>query len=173
MKINDLIIESLVFEIRLTMREALSEAITDYFAQILAKLRRAEELSHDEVQRVSSLIAGIKVLSVPQYRQAMTRSDIGINPNSARELHDLLVKIPKDGKLDRLTDEVFQALSKIAPSIFKKELEEIEALNRAPKQEHEHQVNKLAALFAKIYQAFNKTKTAAANNKLTPQEHLV
>lgn len=168
MKIQDLVIESLLFEIRLEVRRVLAESISDYFSQFLSKVKHGDDPSDKELEQISALVAGMKVLSIPQYRQAITKDDIGVNPNSAKELFDLLNGIPRDGKLNTLTVKVFDSLKTIAPSIFKKELEEITAMRGATKQERDAIIAKLNVFATKVGQSFNKAKTAASSEASAP-----
>lgn len=163
MKLRDLIIESMLFEVRLQFQEILGESITDYLGQIMVRLKKGDDLTDDELEQVAALLAGMKVLSIPQYRQAMTKNDIGINPNSVTDLYNLLNKIPRDGKFDALTKQVFHALQTIAPSIFKKELTDIKELSGATREERDQVIAKLNSMFTKINQAFSKAKTATSS----------
>lgn len=168
MKLRDLVIETQIFELRVQIGEVLVESISDYLQTTLAQLRNGKERFVDsegkpteEATRLASILSGMKVLSIPNYRNAMTREDIGINPNSAKELSDLLAKIPRDGKLDKLTANVFSAIEKIAPSVYKKKLEEIISIHDADKASREKVINDIEAMSTNINKAYQKIKTVS------------
>lgn len=160
MLIKDLVVESMIFELRIQVKEVLTEAINDYLSMQISKLKRGDDLSDEELSNLAAIIATMKVLSVPQYRQAITKNDIGMDPNSAKDLFDFLKNIPRDGKFSTLTTKVFTSLKAIAPSIFKQELEDISAMRGATKQDRDQIINKVSSIATKIDQTFNKIKVS-------------
>lgn len=165
MKLRHLVTESLIFEIRKLTQAMLAEAITDYLSTAIAKLKAKKNSSLDQsevdLDQLASIMAGMKVLGTKEYRQAMTKDDLGIDPNNAEDLYKVLSSIPKDGKnIPKLTHEVFSALKELAPKVFKTERE---ALNGLGSEDRDQTIAKISTFASKVNQAFSKTKTASTS----------
>lgn len=159
MKLRNLNEEIAIYELRKEISEVLAESISDYLATSLAQLKHEKDVDLD---RLAEIVAGLKVLAKPEHRETMTKDDIGINPNSFKELFDLLKSVPKDGKNPpKLVNDVFTALKAVAPSLHKKTREELEVLKSGEKAERDQMINKLTAFFTKANQLFMKLKTRA------------
>ena len=105
MKLRDLTNSTMLFELRRAVADVLSESIVEYLSMITAMLKngKPEELFAKDnpkvdIEQLAAMITGLKVLSNPDYRKAITDEDIGFNPSSAKDFFHLLDSIPKDGK---------------------------------------------------------------------------
>jgi len=173
MKIRDLNDETMLFELRRSVDEVLSESIIEYLSMINAQLKskkREELFSGDKplinLDQLASIVAGVKVLGNKTYRQAMTKDDIGINPNSSHQLLDLLDSIPKDGKgVPKLTDQVFYALKHVAPGVFKTEAEKLKLLSTKDDGARNRAISDFSAFVTKVSQLFNKVKTISSGDE--------
>jgi len=163
MKLNDLNLEVALFEARVQVSQILSESIIDYFALVIARLRGKSEAHGLDIDQLSDIIAGLKVLIDDDHREALTKTELGINPNSYREFLDLLKAIPKDGKsFPQKVHEVFAALKSIAPSLFKKTREELKALESGSKAEFHKAVDKISAFATLVNQMFHRINSLAS-----------
>lgn len=172
MKLQEIIYESTSTALRKEVVEVLSESIIEYFGTTLAKLKGAhpEEVFSDQnpkrvsLEDVAKMITALKVISKKEYRGAMTKDDIGINPNSARDVFSLLDAVKKDGQNDRNTKEVMDTLAHLAPSMYRRELEALKDLKLDDDAKRKQAVQKLEAFMLKASQFFQKLKTNANSN---------
>jgi hypothetical protein len=142
----------------------ISESITDYFAVQLSKLKNkpTDELFDGsdkfDIEQLAKVITALKVLSNKDYRSVMSREDIGIHPNSAKELFKFLDTVEKSGKNDRDTEMVFNALKQLAPSMYRKELEALEKLKNKDSTIKQEAVKKIEELAKRVNEMFKKLK---------------
>lgn len=174
MKLSDLIIESKLSELRAKIPTLLAESLSEYLAVTLSKLKnkKSDELFKDEknplvdLDRLATYITGLKILGNSQYRSAITKDDIGINPGDVTELFKLLDTIPKEeSKIVKEVDDVFDALKSLSPAMFKKERERLDSLKDDESPEKEDVIKKLSAFSLKINQIFSKSKQATVNQQ--------
>jgi len=167
MKIRELVPSSARFEVRKALEEKLSEAINKHLNNAVIALKSRDETDATDkgvdLDQLASLIAGLKVLSKDTYRSAMTKDDIGINPNNAKELFGLLDKVPDkaQAKLSGPSAEVFTALAALAPSLLKKERDELAGLLDKDANKRRAAVNQLHAFATKVDQMYSKAHTSA------------
>jgi Cu/Ag efflux protein CusF len=130
--------------------ETLTEAVNAHLQAAASVLGRRSSSDADlkgiDIGELASIVASLKALSKAEYRDSMTKDDIGINPRSAKDLFTFFDKIPSSekGKLTGLPKEVVTALSKLVPSVNKSELEKY-----------------LKAVAQKIDLSYDKIKSAA------------
>lgn len=79
--------------------EVLLEDINRHLLTAVAMLKHrkpGEEKSTKglDFDTLAMLITGLKIISKEDYRSAMTKDDVGINPNNFKELLDLLNQVP-------------------------------------------------------------------------------
>lgn len=175
MLLRDFVTESAIAELRVRVKDKLSESINDYMAVTIAQLKnkKPEELFKGSnpminLENLASIIAGLKVISNREYRGAMTAKDIGINPNSAKELYKLLDDVAKDGKNPKDVEDVFRALKTMAPTMYKKEVEALEDLKSEDDAKRKEAITSLVTFATKIGQTFGKIKAAAQSGKSAP-----
>jgi hypothetical protein len=175
MKLRDLNESTMLFEIRHSIANILSESINEYLSQIVALLKNSkqEELFDKEnpkidLEQLASMITGLKVLSNPDYRKAMTDEDIGFNPSSAKDFFHMLDSIPKDGKnIPKLTDRAFVALKSLAPSLYQKEYDAAQELKDGDEEQVKAGIKRLDTLSNKVSQMFNLLKSKAQSKSST------
>ena len=156
MKLHQLSTEVALFEIRAQVGTLLSESISDYLATTLAQLKNDKQVDLD---KLAEILSGLKILGKADYRESLTKDDLGINPNSFKELFQLLNSITKDVKdMPKMTAEVFTSLKSIAPSIFKKTRAELEILEKGTKSAKQQQIQQMQAFATKVNQMFYKLK---------------
>ena len=173
MKLGMLNLNVMLFELRAQIGELLAESISDYLSLVVARLKSKtkEELFLPgayklDLDQLAEVIAGLKILSNAEHRETMTKDDIGINPNSYKDLYTLLKSVPRDGKnLPRLTGDVFTALKGIAPSIFKKTRQELEILETGSTGERKNLIDKISKFSTEINQMFYKVKHGVTQPK--------
>jgi len=170
MKIRELVISSARFELRKLVQEKLAEAINKHFTSTVAALKaRDDEDTSDRginLDQLATIIAGLKVIGKSEYRDVMTKDDIGINPNNARELFSLLDKVPDkpQAELAGTQAEVFSSLAALAPSLLKKERAELALLTDKDANKRRTAVNQLSAFASKVDSMYNKVHTAATED---------
>lgn len=175
MKLRDLSNSTLIFEVRQSLVVLLSESISDYMSTVLAKLKakKPEELFDGDkpeisLDRLASLVAGLKVLGTSSYRQAMTKDDLGIDPNNVKDFAKLLDSIPRDGKnIPQLTVAVFTALKVIAPKIFKTEREAMDKLKSDQASERTAKIADLQKFSDQVNKIFKSVREKSTASKST------
>jgi hypothetical protein len=168
-KLTEVINESVATQVRGAVVEVLSESIVDFLGVTLAKLKHKHpeevfsEHNPDKVslEELAKMITALKVISRKEYRSAITHEDVGINPNSAREVFKLLDDVKKDGKTEKNVSKVFDSLSGLAPSIYRKELQQLKQLE-IDGEEHDQAVTELEKFMLKVGQFFTKLKAGTA-----------
>jgi len=166
MKLRDLVVESMIFDLRVQVGAVLGESVADYLSTAVAVLRakKPEEIFGDspkiDLEQMAKIITGLKVLSNKEYRDSITKDDVGLNVQSAKEVFDMLNNVPKDGKnVPKTTDDIFTALKGLVPSLYKKELEKLEQLKDGDESDRKKEIDDLAALTTKVGQMFQSIKS--------------
>lgn len=163
MKLRNLSPQIALYELREKIGSLLAESISDYFALTTVKLKNEKEV---DIDQLAEIISGLKVIGNPDYRESMTKADIGINPNNVKELFNTLDSITKDGTgMPRQTVDVFVALKAITPSLYKKTRAELEVLEKGTKAQKTEEINKIQAFATKVNQLFYKLKHGAVQPK--------
>jgi hypothetical protein len=147
--------------------ETLTEAVNAHLQAAAAVLGRRSSSDADlkgiDIGELASIVASLKALSKAEYRDSMTKDDIGINPRSAKDLFMFFDKIPSSekGKLTGLPKEVVTALSKLVPTVNKSELEALTKLGSHDLDERRGAEKYLKAVAQKIDLSYDKIKSAA------------
>lgn len=144
----------------------LSESIVDFLGATLAKLKHAhpEEVFSEHnpdkvsIEELAKLITGLKIISNKDHREVITKDDVGINPNSAREVFQLLDDVKKDGKHDKDVMKIFGKLADLSPSIYNRELDKLKVLKKDG-DAHDAALMELEKFMLKVSQMFQKLKT--------------
>jgi len=173
MKLKEFLVESALIEVRAHIRDNLFENINDYLSLTLAKLnnKKPQDLfkagSPDEINldHLAMIIAGLKVVANPDFRAGLTKQDIGINPNDAKDLFNLLNQVDKQGKDQGAVINVFKAVCKLAPQGLKNERAKLDIFKTGDDAERKHEAQELQKLVVKVGQMFNKIRTAANSTR--------
>lgn len=167
MKIRELVTSSAQFELRKAIEQKLAESVNKHLSNAVVALKsRGDDDATDkgiDIDQLASIIAGLKVLGKKEYRGAMTKDDIGINPNNAKELFSLLDKVPDkpQAELAGVQKEVFTALAALAPSLLKKEREELAQLTDKDPNKRRAGVQALSSFAAKVDSMYRQLHTSA------------
>ena len=113
-------------------------------------LDKADQL---DLEQLADIITAIKLLTNADYREVMTKQDIGIDSTSASELLKMLDSIPDDPtkKLSTTTRDFVRSVALMSKSLRAKELEGLKALvstDRVKRQAAQAELNKLATLIS-------------------------
>lgn len=113
-------------------------------------LDKAEKL---DLEQLADIITAIKLLTNADYRQAMTKQDVGIDPNNARDLLKMLDTIPSDPakQLPSSTRSFVRTVALMSKSLRAKELEALKALvstDASKRQAAQAELGKLASMVA-------------------------
>jgi hypothetical protein len=173
MKLKEFIIESAIVSVKEHVRDHLLENVNEYLSAVFAKLnnKKPQDLfklndpNAIDLDHLASILTGLKVLAEPDYRVSLTKRDVGINPNDAKELFNLLNLIDRQGKDPDQIKNVFTALCKIAPGALKQQRQEIEILKTGDDAERKHEVQALQKFMIKISQMFGKIRTASQGTR--------
>lgn len=167
MKIRDLVAESAAYEVRKLVEQKLLESVSKHLSSIAAALKARKDDNADmmgvDPEQLANIITGLKVIGKKEYRDVITKDDIGINPTNAKELFSLLDKVPDkaQAKLDKSSADIFRALSSLAQSLSKKDQEDIEMLGSDDEAKRRSAVNKLSSFASKVDQMYNQVKNVA------------
>lgn len=158
MKLKHLLTEAAIVELRDVLSEALLESVTDYLATTTAMLKNGKQV---DLEKLAIIITALQVFGKSDFRQSMTRDDIGINPNDFKQLYLVLNSITRDGKnLPKLTDEVLTAIKSVAPSLYKKNLSDLKSYESGSKSQQAEIAKKVTAFMMKANQMFYKIKSS-------------
>lgn len=159
----------MIFELRREVGNVLSESIVEYFSTVIAHLKSKEH--HDlfnkeapliKLDQLASIIAGLRILADHELRSNLTQDDVRINPNSSRQLFNLLDSITKNGKgVPKLTLDVFKSLAEVFPRRFTEEKERLKALKSKNESERNKAISDLERLADKVGMMFNKVRSIA------------
>lgn len=147
--------------------ESLTESVNAHLQAAATVLGRRSATDADlkgiDVTELASIVASLKALAKAEYRDSMTKDDIGINPRSAKDLFTFFDKIPSSekGKLTGLPKEVVGALTKLVPSVNRNELEALNKLGSHDLDERRGAEKYLKAVAQKIEVSYDKIKSAA------------
>lgn len=168
MKLRELNTETTLFELRCEIKNKLSEAINKHLQTAAAQLSNRgatdKSLKGIDIDQLASIIAGMKVLSKNEYRDAMTKDDIGINLRNSKEFFSMLDQIPDApaSELTGLSKEVINSLTHVAPSIKRAELVQLNKLISNDPAERKGAEAYLKAIALKIDGMYAKIKTLAS-----------
>jgi hypothetical protein len=120
-----------------------------------------DKLEKFDFEQLADVITAIKLLTNSDNRQAMTRGDIGIDPNNSEELLKMLDTIPSDPSraLPGATKEIIKAIALMSKSTRAKELEALKKLVGPKSPEREKAVEALQMLANQVIKAIDKLKT--------------
>ena len=173
MLLKEFVISSAIYETKNLIRDSLYESINDYLSMTSAQLKtkkpqdvfkegdpKAVDLDH-----LALIVTGLKIISNPDYRAGITKRDVGVNVNDAKELFNLLNQVDKFGKDQPAIANVFKALCNLAKPALKKQREELEILKVGDDAQRKHTIQELDKLISKASQMFNKIKTSANSTR--------
>ena len=167
MKLNQLVLESAIHD----FRSKLNEDINQYLSLALGKIKNKspEEVFDPKdpksvsLDQLANVIVSLKILSNSDYRQSMTRRDVGINPNSAKEVFKLLTDIDKEGKDPVYVKKVIKALTALAPTAVQKQRKELEDLKSEDEAIRRKAIQKIEQFLHKVSQSYGKMKASIKN----------
>lgn len=170
MKLKDFILEAAIVEARNLI---LLETVNDYLSLVAAQIKNKKpaDLFKDgdpkalDLDHLALIVTGLKIVSNPDYRGAVTKKDIGINPNDAKELFNVLNQVDKMGKDDQAVTNVFKALCKLAPQGLKKERAELDVFKTGSDAERNHELQELQKLVTKVSQMFSKLRASSQTTR--------
>jgi|ERR1035437_478613 hypothetical protein len=172
MLLKEFVVQSAIFEARNYIRDNLIENVNDYLSLTLAKLnnKKPEDTAkgkpdYIDLGHLAVIVTGLKILANPDYRTGLTKQDVGINPNDAKELFAVLNKVDKDGKDPEDVLNVFIALCKLAPAAAKKQRAELEIFQTGDDAERKHAAQELQRLIIKVGQMFNKLRASSTTTR--------
>jgi len=172
MKLKEFLVESALVEAKAYIRDNLFENVNDYLSLTLTKInnKKPQDLFKAgpdmlDLDHLAMIITGLKIVSNPDYRAGLTKQDVGINPNDAKELFNLLNQVDKQGKDQSSVMNVFKALCKLAPQGLKNERTKLDIFKTGDDAERKHEAQELQKLVVKVGQMFNKIRTAANSTR--------
>lgn len=169
MKLKEFIVESALIEVRSYVANNLFEDVNQYLSLTLAKLKnkKPEEAFKDgdrnavDLDHLTSIVVGLKVLANSDHRAALTKSDIGIQANDSKEIFRLFSEISKDGNDNPQVEKVFASIAKLAPTAIKKQRSEFEQLKSGDDAERNHIIQQLEQFLHKVSQAYGKLRQSS------------
>jgi hypothetical protein len=170
MKLRELVVETALIELRkLIADNFLFESVSDHLAVTIAKLKNKDPSklfngSPDgiDLDHLALILTGLNVLGNTDYRDAMTKEDIGIDPKNAQELFKLLDEVAKVGKDPEAVTVVFDKIKEIAPKVYTKKRAELDDLKSKDEAVRNQEIKKLEAYMHKVTQSYQKLKTSVA-----------
>ena len=120
-----------------------------------------EKLEKIDFEQLADIITAVKLLTNSDYRQAMTKGDVGIDPNNSEELLKMLDTIPSDPAraLPGETKQVIKGIALMSKSTRAKELEALKTLVGPQGPERAKAQEALQALANQVIKAIDRLKT--------------
>jgi hypothetical protein len=173
MRLVEFIIESTINQTRAHIRDNLFENVNDYLTTTLAKLNskkpqdlfKAGDPNTLDLNHLALILTGLKIIANPDYRAGLTKRDVGINPNDAKELFNLLNQVDKQGKDSTSVLNVFKSLCKMAPAALKQQREALDIFKTGDDAERKHAAQDLQKFVLKVAQVFNKVHVSAQSTR--------
>lgn len=169
MKLQQIVLESALVAAREAVRDMILEDVTQYLALTLGKLKnkspeeafKSGDKTAVDLDHLTSIVVGLKILANSDHRAAFTRDDIGIQPNNPKELFKLFNDISKDGTDPGYVKKAFERIGSLAPTAVKKQRAEFEKLKVGTDAERRSAVKELETFSNKVTQAFGKLRAQA------------
>ena len=119
------------------------------------------KLSQIDIDELANIITTLKLLTNPNFRQSMTKADVGINPNDGPELLKILDLIPRDITADRpkQVKDFVRSVALLSKSQKTKEIEDLKLLFDKNPIVRQKAISELSKFIATIDQLINKLKT--------------
>jgi hypothetical protein len=148
------------------------ESVLDLFSKAVAQVKNSEGVpSGVDVSNLAMMITFLKILGNKDHKAAITKDDVGIDPNNIKEVYDLLDKVKGSGPQDGQVEKVVHAVVTLAPSELHKTQELVGKLKSEDPTERKTGVDYLSKFFGNLQQAMAKMKTVAqAGNSQTTQQ---
>lgn len=123
----------------------------------------AEKFEKLDLEQLADVITALKLLTNADYRDAMTRNEVGIDPNNAQELLKMLDTIPSDPSkvLPSKTKEFVKAVALMAKSMRAKELESLQKLRSKSQSERDKAHAELGRLASGVSAALERLRAKA------------
>lgn len=139
-------------------RPQLHMLLEDASTMLKAAIKQAEgdKFQRIDLEQLADIITTLKLLTNADYRAAMTRDDVGIDPNNANELFDMLDRIPNDPSRDltKTTRDFVRSVALMSKSMRSKELDELKKIAKGDAVARKD----LAAFSTKITQALDRLR---------------
>ena len=173
MRFYNFMIESTLESTEQYIKYQLIENINDFLSQTIAKLnnKKPDEIFKSDnpfainLDHLAIIMTGLRIISNPDYRTAITKDDVGMNPNDAKDLINVLNQIDKNGKDSIAVLNIFKALCKMAPNVLKKQREELNVLQAGDDATRKQEIQKLQRFATLTSQIFNKVQSASTSTR--------
>jgi deoxyribodipyrimidine photolyase len=164
MKLREIVLESALSEIRRVVEVHLLEDVNQYLALTLAQIKnkKKEDLKTIDLDHLTAVIVGLKVLSNSELRQSLSKNDIGIQPNDPKEIFKLFTDVSKDSKDPAYVKKVFDVIAKLTPTAMKKQRSELDKLSSDSDSEKQNVVRDIEQFMHKVSQAYGKLRQSTA-----------
>lgn len=129
-----------------------------------AKPEKGDELRGVDTDVLAKLITGIKVITKPEYRSALTKDDVGINPNNVRDLLAMLDEVPnapKD-KLSGTTAKFFTAVCSLSKSLLEKSKTLVKNCSSTDPEERTEALKELTQFASKVDQLVTRMRATTS-----------
>jgi hypothetical protein len=120
-------------------------------------LEKAEKL---DLEQLADIVTALKLLTNSDYRVAMTKQDVGIDPNNAAQLLKMLDTIPSDPakQLPTATRDFVRSVALMSKSLRAKELDALKALISSDSSKRTAAQAELGKLASMVAAALEKLK---------------
>ena len=158
MLLKHLVIDRLFYELR--ERPTICLILEDAVLILKTASHNPKKINAEEVETLADIITTIKLLTNSDYRSAMTRQEVGINPNKPTELLKMLDSIPSDPSkpLSAQTKRFVQAVASMSKKARDQERNEIKALLDPDSADSKSVIDRLKVFAEKTDQALIKLR---------------
>lgn len=122
-----------------------------------------EQLEKLDIEELADLITTVKLLTNPDFRQAMTKKDVGIDPTSAEDLFKMLDMIPSDMSKDmpKAARDFIRAVATTSKSTRSKELASLKLLVGPSSSQRDAALAELKKVAQNVVKALEALKAKA------------
>lgn len=140
----------------------LMESILDYFGKVVAKVKNSDGVPEGlDLTQLAVMMTALKILGSDEYKDSITKDDVGIDAGDQKQLYTLLNAVKADVKQEPAVKKVIDAVVKLAPSELKRSVEEVNKLNSEDEGQRKEVSNKLAKFYTTLQAAMNKMRGAS------------
>ena len=121
----------------------------------------SSKLSKLNLDELADIITALKLLTNSDFRQSMTKTDVGINPNNGPELLKMLDAIPRDITATRpkTVKDFVRSVALLSKSQKTKELESLKALLDKNPSVRQKALQELTKFASTVEALINRLKT--------------
>lgn len=158
MLIQELLIIGSSLELRNKFNDVLLEDVNKNLLSAVAAIK-AKRPENVNAEVLAKIITGLKIITNAQYRSALTKGDVGINPSNVKELLAMLDTVPNAPKADLTgsSEKFFTAVCSLSKSLL---ASTEDMIKKATDEQDASAINELSVFAGKVDTMVTKLRAA-------------